>query len=618
MIQKFESKNLLDAYGIQCLAHDRQLMGNPPLQTTWCVVEKGGSTIPHLHVEPEVFIALSGSAEVQVGKEVLSFEKGDVVHLPSEVKHCVRNVSDDEFTFLSVYWPPEPARKGEKYRIVAAPPTPNGRLHLGHISGPYLAAMALRNHLTQQGAEVETLCGSDDHQSYVCVAAESASKDPAHFCAEMKKDIQSDFAAAGIEWDRLVSPLQNESYREAVQKQFVQLVAEGVFRRKSVAVALGESSGQELYGGYISGQCPHCDTLSGGGLCEACGLPNGSTDLGRFTGTGCDARGLISQGERFVLPLGDYAGELRAVLLGIEMPGQLRRKLLGIVDRGLPEMVVSHEAPWGLKATLESDQVVDEWIEMALAYAAELPHDRPAEKLIQCFGTDNAYYYGIVHLAVYLALGREDLIPHAFVVNHFLQLEGEKFSTSRSHAIWVSDLPRSFPAEVLQLYLSLIRPEEGSTNLTLDGFLQFVKGRLLETWQPALLALHWKSCRKPEPVQSSHSHLLSSGVVPSIENVLQKALACAEEPFPHWGRWVSRVERVFDLLNEENITSCHPFGAAHVLAQLTRLLAPLSPQLARRLESLAESSQGEDDPFGFRSAVKGIEVLLAEKQGAVK
>ncbi len=385
--------------------------------------------------------------------------------------------------------------------VTAAPPTPNGDLHLGHLSGPYLAGDILTRYLRLRGvAGAHYLCGGDDNCNYVHTNAMRLGLGPQEAADRMTADILSTLAAMRIELDQFVRPNASAFHRETVQEFFQRLHATGRLDLREDPAPYCEGCERFLYEAYIKGKCPHCGALSGGNYCETCAWPNQCSDLAESYCTLCGKPPGRRVYRRFFFPLSLYADELRAIHRRTAMSPRLRALCERALAAGLPDLAVSQLGDWGIPVPVAGfeQQRIWVWCEMApryLAYARHLegawePHWKAAGScVVQCFGVDNAFFYALLVPALLRAYDPAIRSPHALVMNDFYLLDGRKFSTSRRHAIWGRDLLADVPSDLVRFYLAATCPEAGDTNFALAEFAHAVDEELLGEWQPWLLEL---------------------------------------------------------------------------------------------------------------------------------
>ncbi|GAA1267422.1 class I tRNA ligase family protein [Kitasatospora nipponensis] len=390
--------------------------------------------------------------------------------------------------------------------LVAATPTPNGDLHVGHLAGPYLVADIHARYLRATGQQVTWTTTTDDSQTYTLATAARAGTTPARLAADSAAAIERSLRAMSIELttatDRLLPPVDART-REAVVEFVTALHAGGRLRERTVRLPYAERSGVHLYDGLLVGRCPSCGTGSNGGACEDCGAPNNFDEL-------LDPRYVLDPEEPvgyrevriLVLPLEEYRAEIEAHFA--EAAGRWRPRPNRLIEQllaaELPAIPVTVPGRWGVPAPFAETpgQIVYPWVEaMALAMYAtwwangqdpSVPYDEywKAEhdaELVLLHGFDNVYHWGLVSLVLLLAHGDKYVRPSASVVNEFYELENAKFSTSRNHLIRGADLLDSGVArDVARFYLALTLPERARTNFTRADLATVTARRLVGPW----------------------------------------------------------------------------------------------------------------------------------------
>ena len=460
-IYQSSPQDYVAAYNIFCRALPNPT-GSAPFGSTHCRIPPRGFTAPHAHKAFEVFVIQQGEGVAVVGGRVLHVRPGDRLTIPAGEQHILFNTSgSDPLIFLSIDWQEAEPCSGSDFTsvMISAPPTPNGQLHLGHVSGPYLAADVAHRYVNAHAGSVMSLSGLDAHQSYILTAAAQNESGAAMVVESHGEKILMDFANAEILHDTWLRPHDDALYHRQVQEKFLELVKLGLLKRKTLRIAWCDTCEIDLYGGLLSGCCPHCAVTTFGSLCEACGLPNDPSNLPEACCVLCGNPPTIKEATRYAL-----AREVIEGCLG-HLQSSWRETLREAVGKLPGWLAVSHRRPWGIPipGCLNEDpvEVIDEWVEMALAYATVAPTNGQAV-WHQFFGVDNLFYYGALHPCLLRALGTEAAVE--FDVNHFLTLEGEKFSTSRGHAIWLDDALKKWGAAAVRFYLALVRPEEHETD----------------------------------------------------------------------------------------------------------------------------------------------------------
>jgi methionyl-tRNA synthetase len=402
-------------------------------------------------------------------------------------------------------------RPGAPTIIIGPPPTPNGDLHIGHLAGPYLSADIYARYLRACGRPVIYATGTDDSQTYVVATARKLGVTPEELCVKCWHDIKRTLDVAGIAVDGFAPPAFDDRYR-AITMEFVRaLEAAGKLRLRTVRLPYSERHGEYLMEGLVSGTCPLCLSDSRGGLCETCGHPNNCDEL-------LDARSVVDPADPLtrreasilVLPLEEYRPQLTAYYedrAGRWRPhiSQLMRELLA---RPLPDFPITYPYHWGIPAPFARTpgQVLNAWVEgmpasmFCTAYAAEhLGYPRRATddlwraehgaRVVYFLGFDNAYFWGVTHLALLLAHDGRYVLPDTIVCNEFYELENEKFSTSKGHVVWAHDLLGRVSRDLVRFYLALTCPEHQRTNFSAAALTKVAGERLVEPWNRMSRAL---------------------------------------------------------------------------------------------------------------------------------
>jgi methionyl-tRNA synthetase len=280
---------------------------------------------------------------------------------------------------------------------------------------------------------------------------------------------------------------------------------------RTVRLPVARDSGTYLFDGLVAGTCPTCLASSSGGACEACGHPNNFDDLLNATSTMNPSEPVAYQEcTILVLPLEEYRDRLTAYYeeradLWRPHAMQLIRELLA---RPLPDAPVTMPGTWGIPAPFPETpgQVLYPWIEAIPAsmystwWSAAQRGERAdrtdehwlAERgadVVYFHGFDNIYHWGLMDLVLLMAHGDRYTLPACNVSNEFYDLDGEKFSTSRNHLIWSTDLLAEVPRDLVRFYLALTAPEHQRTNFSRERLENVTNRRLVEPWNALADAL---------------------------------------------------------------------------------------------------------------------------------
>lgn len=580
LIRQLDPAKFVHAYGIDIqLLYPWEGTVTTPFGAAWAVVPPGGSTKHHNHQEGETFFIARGEGVMQVGEESSVIKSGDVVFQQPFHQHTLTNTSTtDDLLFLTVWWEDKDLwvdrkegaaeKPNRRVLVTAAPPTPNGHLHLGHLSGPYTAADIVARALRLQGVPAYFACGSDDNSIYVKSKAKAIGKSPAEAAEMFVASIEESFRLAKIDLAAFVHPNESPHHVPLVQEFFKRLYDGGKLVEREMPSPYCAGCDLYLWEPYISGRCPHCNGGVVGNTCEDCGRVNDCINLKDPTCTTCGKPATTRATKRLFFPLSQHAEVVREFHRGVTMNPHLRAFCEKLLADGLPDVAVTHPSDWGIPVPVPGyeGQRIYVWLEMAPRYFAYGRHAlekagiagdwdhfwrSPEGEVIQCYGFDNSFYYTCFLPALFKAFDPAIKLPVAFVANEFYRLDGLKFSTSRGHAIWAREILGKLPADVIRFYLAWSAPEAEGTNFTREDFRATVERELLCTWQPWLAALGSKLANEMD------------GLVPSTGDWR-----------PEHGRFFHRVQQlVRDAAQAYDAASFSPQQAARTLSELVRTAA---------------------------------------------
>ncbi len=373
---------------------------------------------------------------------------------------------------------------GRRFLVTATPPTTNGDLHVGHLSGPYLAADVFCRAQRLLGNTALYVSGGDDHQTYVVTTAERLGVDPVRLAADCNELIRETLEVADIAIDAFPSP--NPEYVDFVQGFFGALYESGKLVRRTYRFPYSKGTGRFLVEAFAKGYCPECYAGTAGAICETCGHPNDVHSLLMGAATGDDAGDEVElrEVETLVLPLEDYRDRFLDFYRrqGSLMRPHVLRFVEEMLSRPLPPFPVTYPAEWGIPVPFAGfdGQVLNVWgemlpglIHMTAAARRGAGDGTGADpwapgsgyELVQFLGFDNTFYFSLAHLGLIFADGSVTE-PSAIVTNEFFHLDGSKFSTSRRHLIWARDLIARHGVDNARFYLAFNNPELQVANFT--------------------------------------------------------------------------------------------------------------------------------------------------------
>jgi methionyl-tRNA synthetase len=411
---------------------------------------------------------------------------------------------------------PEP-----RYVVLADPPTPNGDLHVGHLSGPYFAADAFTRYLRLRGRQVAFLSNFDSNQPYVLTAGKRLGLTPEAVVEHFTGRIARSWAACAIEPDLVGSPDARQG--EFVARFFADLYERGKLLVKDEPMPYCTSCERYLFEAFLQGSCPHCGTTPCyGNGCESCALPNRPEDMGDKVCRLCGEPPREVRSYRgLFLPLSRYQDELAAHLRS--GTSRYRKPVLDLVlpalDKPLPDIPLSYVSDYGLPVALPGFagqiwnvrlEILPALIDTVDKWRETRPGDgwdwRGADDYeVVCFhGWENTFQYVVSFNTLLLASGVGFKIPAANLTNEFYLLEGKKFSTTRNHAVWGTDILARVSSDQLRFYLALTNPEVTQTDFVIEAFRETTDRCLTRPWnelQSRLAAALAASPRSgPEPL----------------------------------------------------------------------------------------------------------------------
>lgn len=456
------------AYGILCRALPA-VQHRDGLFPTFCQIPVGGATAPHEHFEPEIFFITKGSGVMTIEGENRSVSIGDLVRIPPNSMHTLRNDGSDVLDFLSVYSEDfEIPQLPNSAVITVAPPTPNGPLHLGHMSGPYLASDILARSLRNQGVTVRTHSGTDDHQNYVGEKAQQLKLNQDVFHKAQRQRIQDGLKALDINFNEFIEPKSDHQYQFQILNFTKRAIQRGVIVKETLPLPHCAHCDLTLVDALSSGTCPECHSLSHGG-CESCGIVVGAHELIDVHCARCKHSAESKLVEVYTFNLSLYLPLIRIELNQLNLPLRLEQLISSIAQKKDLKVIVSHphNNQHGIRLH-DTNQNLYVWFEMAAHYEQ---FALSPQSWIHFFGFDNSFYYILFIPALLRALNPSSRLPDAVVTNEFLLLEGSKFSTSRNHAIWADEFTGN--TEHLRLFLAINRPSIMQSNFAMTDFHSF-------------------------------------------------------------------------------------------------------------------------------------------------
>ena len=369
--------------------------------------------------------------------------------------------------------------------VTCALPYANGPVHIGHLAGVYVPADIYVRYLKMRGREVLFVCGSDEHGVPITIKALQQGCTPQDIVDKYHGIIKKAFADFGINFD-IYSRTTSKVHAETASDFFKKLYDEGKFIEKESEQYYDEEAHQFLADRYIMGTCPKCgNERAYGDQCEKCGSTLSPDELINPHSTISGAPLVKKATKHWYLPLDQYEPWLREWILEnhkewkINVYGQCKSWL----DGGLQPRAVSRDLDWGVPVPVEGAEgkVLYVWFDAPIGYISntkELLPDSwekwwkdPETKLVHFIGKDNIVFHCIVFPSMLKAYGGY-ILPDNVPANEFLNLEGDKISTSRNWAVWLHEYLEDFPGsqDVLRYTLTANAPETKDNDFTWKDF----------------------------------------------------------------------------------------------------------------------------------------------------
>jgi methionyl-tRNA synthetase len=369
--------------------------------------------------------------------------------------------------------------------VTSALPYANGPVHIGHMAGVYIPADIYVRYLRLKGKDVLFIGGSDEHGVPITIRARKEGVTPQHIVDKYHYIIKKSFEDFGIGFD-VYSRTSSETHRRTASEFFRKLYEKGEFEEKTSEQYYDQEAKMFLADRYIMGECPHCGNPNAyGDQCESCGTSLSPTDLKNPRSTISGATPVMKETTHWYLPLNKHEGWLRKWILEDhkEWKSNVYGQCKSWLDMGLQPRAVSRDLDWGVPVPVEGAEgkVLYVWFDAPIGYISNTIEIRPDDwqtwwkdestKLVHFIGKDNIVFHCIVFPAMLKADGSY-ILPENVPANEFLNLEGDKISTSRNWAVWLHEYLEDFPGkqDVLRYVLTANAPETKDNDFTWKDF----------------------------------------------------------------------------------------------------------------------------------------------------
>ena len=369
--------------------------------------------------------------------------------------------------------------------VTSALPYANGPVHIGHLAGVYIPADIYVRYLRLKGEEVLFVGGSDEHGVPITIKAKKEGVTPQDIVDRYHGIIKKSFEDFGITFD-IYSRTTSKTHKELASEIFKTIEEKGGFVEKTSEQYFDEAAQQFLADRYITGKCPHCGNENAyGDQCEACGTSLSPTDLINPKSAISGSAPVMRKTKHWYLPLDQHEAWLRQWILEDhkEWKPNVYGQCKSWLDMGLQPRAVSRDLDWGIPVPVPGAEgkVLYVWFDAPIGYISntkELLPDTwekwwkdPETRLLHFIGKDNIVFHCIVFPAMLKAEGSY-ILPDNVPANEFLNLEGDKISTSRNWAVWLHEYLEDFPGkqDVLRYVLTANAPETKDNDFTWKDF----------------------------------------------------------------------------------------------------------------------------------------------------
>ena len=376
-------------------------------------------------------------------------------------------------------------RQFKRTLITTALPYANGPVHIGHLAGVYVPADIYARYLRLRGRDCLLIGGSDEHGVPIALKAKAEGCTPQEVVDRYHELIKRSFEGLGISFD-IYSRTTSDIHRRTASEFFKTLYEKGEFVEQTSEQYYDEEAKQFLADRYIIGTCPHCSNdRAYGDQCEACGTSLNATDLIDPRSTISGSAPVLRETKHWYLPLDKHEPFLKEWILDghKEWKSNVYGQCKSWLDMGLQPRAVSRDLDWGIPVPVEGAEgkVLYVWFDAPIGYISNTKELCPDSwetwwrsedtRLIHFIGKDNIVFHCIVFPAMLRAEG-SFILPDNVPANEFLNLEGDKISTSRNWAVWLHEYLEEFPGkqDVLRYVLTANAPETKDNDFTWRDF----------------------------------------------------------------------------------------------------------------------------------------------------
>ena len=381
------------------------------------------------------------------------------------------------------------SKEVKRYTITAALPYTNGPVHIGHLAGVYIPSDIYARFLRSNKKDVVFVCGSDEHGVPITISAKKEGVSPQEVVDKYHKLIGDSFKDLGISFD-VYHRTSDKLHHETASDFFEHLHQKNLFIEKVSKQYFDEKENQFLADRYITGTCPHCKNEGAyGDQCEACGTSLSATDLIEPKSALSGNKPVMKETKHWFLPLDQYESWLKEWILDghkSDWKSNVYGQCKSWLDQGLQPRAVTRDLDWGIPVPVNGadGKVLYVWFDAPIGYISATkqwakdkgkdwePYWKSEDtKLVHFIGKDNIVFHCVIFPSMLKAHG-DYILPDNVPANEFLNLEGDKISTSRNWAVWLHEYLEDFPGmqDVMRYVLCATAPESKDNDFTWKDF----------------------------------------------------------------------------------------------------------------------------------------------------
>ncbi len=377
----------------------------------------------------------------------------------------------------------------KRYTITAALPYTNGPIHIGHLAGVYVPADIYSRYLRAQKKDVAFICGSDEHGVAISIRAKKEGVSPKEIIDKYDKMIRNSFDQLGISFDNY-SRTSSEIHHETASEVFTKMNETGKFSEEVTEQLYDPEANQFLADRFVTGTCPKCQHPEAyGDQCEQCGSSLNATELIHPKSTLSGAIPVLKKTKHWFLPLDQYQDFMKKWIIEghkNDWKPNVYGQVKSWVDDGLRPRAVTRDLDWGIPVPVDGadGKVLYVWFDAPIGYISSTkewaaknnkdwePYWKDKETfLVHFIGKDNIVFHCIIFPCI-LKASENYILPENVPANEFLNLEGNKISTSKNWAVWLHEYLEEFPGQedVLRYVLTANAPETKDNDFTWKDF----------------------------------------------------------------------------------------------------------------------------------------------------